>query len=162
MFLLLAVVVSTAGCNSTKAPDMAVAAAPAAPTLPPFQQEIASVKAELTLPGVWKFGYRMVDHADTAYGAYRAIEFHYTADSAQGVPPRLLMVVRVFHKAAWEKTQATHKDMHRLLAEHGNDVYGYSIVGQSPYPNNSPSTLRVDQMMLALMADGSPFKISFK
>ena len=130
--------------------------------LPPFQQEIASVKAELTFPGVWKYGYLMIDQADTTFGGHRAIEFHYSADTASGVPPRLLLVVRVFKKPAWEKVRASQGKIAKVLAEHDGEVYSYSIVTKSPYPVGTASTLRVDQMMMALIAETSPFRMTFK
>lgn len=150
------------GCGAREQARETVVASPPTEVLPPFQQEIASVKAEVTLPGSWRYGYRMVDRADTAHGAFRAIEFHYTADSARGVKPALLMVIRAFKKPAWDKAIAATPDFARKLAEHNDEVYGFSVVTQSPYPVGSTSTLRVDQMMMALMADTSPFKLNFK
>lgn len=158
--LLVAATMATAACDSAKAPADAKAAP--AVELPPFQQEIASMKAELTLPGSWRYGYRMVDRPDTAYGAYRAIEFLYTADSALKVPPRLLLVIHAYRKPAWEKVKVAQKDLSRVLAEHGDDVYAFSIVTSNPYPVNTPSALRVDQMMLALTSQTSPFRLAFK
>lgn len=130
--------------------------------LPPFQQEIVSVKAEVTLPGVWHNGYTLVDHADTTLGSFRAIEFQYVGDSARKVPSRLLLVIRVFNKATWEKVDARQPRVATKLAERGNDVYAFSIVTSNPYPANTASALRVDAMMLALIADSSPFRLTFK
>ena len=144
-----------------KAAEVSVAAKPPV-ELPPFQQEIASLKAEVSLPGSWKHGYRMVDRPDTAFGAHRAIEFHYTADSAAGVPPRLLLVIRAYKKAAWERVRTAQKDQAKVLAEHGGDVFTWSIVTVSPYPVGSASTIRVDQMMMALIGERSPFRLEFK
>jgi hypothetical protein len=162
ILLLLAVVVPMAACDqAAKAPEAEVAAAPAK-VLPPFQQEVGSAKAEVTLPGEWKYGYRLVDKADTTHGAYRAFEFHYVADTAAKVPPRLLLVIRVFKKATWEKIRVSQGTVAKKLAEHGDDVYAFSIVTSNPYPLNTLSALRVDAMMLALMAETSPFKMTFK
>ncbi|HEY3287681.1 MAG TPA: hypothetical protein VGJ96_11255 [Gemmatimonadaceae bacterium] len=151
------------GCGPAeqKTAEVSVVATPPA-ELPPFQQEIASIKAEATFPGVWKYGYRMIDHPDTTFGGYRAVEFHYTADSAAGVPPRLLLVIRAYKKAAWEKARAAQKDKSKVIAEHGGDVFTWSIVTASPYPIGTASTIRVDQMMLALIAETTPFKLTFK
>lgn len=160
--LLIALLVLV-GCGSAeeKSADVGVAAAPAA-DLPPFQQEIPSLKAEVTLPGVWQSAYRLMSHPDTALGSHHAVEFHYTADSAIGVPPRLLMVIRVFKKAAWEKLTLQQKEQARVITEHSGEVYAFSVVTESPYPVNSASTLRVDQMMLQLLAETSPFRLTFK
>jgi len=159
---LAVTIASVAGCDdAAKAPEAAATAAPA-PLLPPFQQEIASVKAEVTLPGVWQYGYRLADHADTTLGAFQPIEFQYVGDSARKVPQRLLLVIRVFKKATWDKVGARQPPVATKLAERGNDVYAYSIVTSNPYPTNTASALRVDAMMLALIADSSPFKLTFK
>jgi hypothetical protein len=160
--LSLAVIVPMAGCGTPEQKaEVGVTAAPAV-VLPPFQQDLTSVRAELTLPGVWKYGYRMIDRPDTTFGGHRAIEFHYTADTASGVPPRLLLVVRAFKKPAWEKAKDSQGKIAKVLAEHDGEVYTYSIVMKSPYPVGTASTLRVDQMMLALIAETSPFHMTFK
>jgi hypothetical protein len=162
VFLALAVLMPMAACGTPEPKaDVAVTAAPAA-ALPPFQQDLMSVKAELTLPGAWKFGYRMIDRPDTTFGGYRAIEFNYTADTASGVPPRLLLVIRAFKKPAWEKVRASQGKIAKVLAEREGEVYTYSIVTKSPYPVGTPSTLRVDQMMMGLIAETSPFRMTFK
>lgn len=151
----------TMACGAEeKAKETAVAAAPVI-ALPPFQQEIASVKAEVTLPGSWKYGYRLIDRPDTTFGGHQAIEFHYSADSAAGVPPRLLMVIRAFEKANWEKVRESQKNISRVLVTQGDEVYTFSIVTKSPYPVGSASTLRVDAMMLDLVGETSPFKMRF-
>ena len=156
--LLAAVGCRPAEQKETSAPAATVPAA----ELPPFQQEITSINAEVTLPGVWKYGYRIIDHPDTTFGGYRAIEFHYTADSAAGVPPRLLLVIRAYKKAAWEKARTARKDKSKPIATRGDDVFTWSIVTASPYPIGSASTIRVDQMMMALTAETTPFKLTFK
>ncbi len=160
--LLAGLLVFTAGCDRPNQGREPGAVASVAANLPPFPQEIASVKAELTLPGVWKYAYRMVDRPDTMYGAHRAIEFLYTADSAAKVPPRLLLVIRAFKKPVWEKVKESQKEMSRFLAEHDGDVYAFSIVTSNPYSTNTPSALRVDAMMLALTTETSPFRMTFK
>lgn len=162
MLVLLAVATPMAGCDTAeKAPNTDVASAPA-PLLPPFRQEIPSANAEVMLPGAWKYGYRLVDKADTTYGAYRAIEFHYTESGNSKVPPRMLLVIRAFKKAKWEKIRASQETVATELVRHGDDVYAFSIVTTNPYPLNSPASLRVDAMMIALTAEGSPFKMTFK
>ncbi len=162
MLALFAFIVSLAACDGAqKASDIAVAAAPV-PVLLPFQQEIVSAKAEVTFPGVWKDGYQMLERADTTLGSSRAIEFRYVGDSARKVPPRLLLVIRVFDKATWAKIGARQPPVATKLAERGNDVYAYSIVTSNPYPANTASALRVDAMMLALIAEGGPFGLSFR
>lgn len=160
--LSFAALVPMAGCGTPEQKaEVGVTAAPAT-VLPPFQQELASMKAELTLPGAWKYGYRMIDRPDTTFGGHRAIEFHYTADTASGVPPRLLLVIRAFKKPAWEKVRASQGTTAKVLAERDGEVYTWSIVTKSPYPVGTASTLRVDQMMMGLVAETSPFRMTFK
>ncbi|MBA4071161.1 MAG: hypothetical protein C0497_04885 [Gemmatimonas sp.] len=151
-----------AGCGTPEQKaEVGMTAAPVA-VLPPFQQELASMKAEVTLPGVWKYGYRLIDRPDTTFGGHRAIEFHYTADTASGVPPRLLMVIRAFKKPAWEKVRDSQGKVAKVFAEREGEVYTWSIVTKSPYPVGTASTLRVDQMMMELIAETSPFRMTFK
>lgn len=160
--LVFAALVPMVACGTPEQKaEVGVTAAPAA-VLPPFQQELASMKAEVTLPGAWKYGYRLIDRPDTAFGGHRAIEFHYTADTASGVPPRLLLVIRAFKKPAWEKVRASQGNVAKVLAEHEGEVYTWSIVTKSPYPVGTASTLRVDQMMMGLIAETSPFRVTFK
>ena len=162
LLLLLTAVVPLGACVKKAAQELGTGTAAPAPVLPPFEQEIASFKATLTLPGAWKYGYRMVERADTLYGAFRAVEFHYTADTAAGVPSRLLMVIRAFRKPAWEKLRASKKDVARLLAEHEGVVYAFSVIPSSPYPAGSASTLRVDQMMPPIVAEPTALRLTFK
>lgn len=160
--LSVALLMPMAACGTPEQKaEVGVTAAPAA-VLPPFQQDLTSLKAELTFPGVWKYGYRMIDRPDTTFGGHRAIEFHYTADTASGVPPRLLLVVRAFKKPAWDKVRDSQDKIAKVLAEHEGEVYTYSIVSRSPYPVGTASTLRVDQMMMGLVAETSPFRMTFK
>jgi len=153
-----------AGCSSPekKPADVHVAAAAPAAVLLPFEQDIPSFKATITLPGAWKYGYRMIEKADTLYGGFHVAEFYYTADTARRVPPRLLMAIRAFKKPAYEKVRASQKGVANVLAEHSGIVYTYSIVTASPYGPNAVSTLRVDQMMLPIVSETSPLKLTFK
>lgn len=160
--MILLAALSMAACEKAEdTKDIGVASAPAS-TLPPFEQEIASLNATVTLPGSWKYGYKIVDRADTTFGGYRAIEFLYAADTARQVPPRLLLVIRVFRKPAWEKIRATQQGVSRVLATHGDDIITFSHVTANPYPANTPSALRVDAMMIALTGETTPFRLSFK
>lgn len=160
--LSVAALVPMAGCGTPEQKaEVGVTAAPAA-VLPPFQQELASMKAEVTLPGAWRYGYRLIDRPDTTFGGHQAIEFHYTADTASGVPPRLLLVIRAFKKPAWEKVRDSQGKIAKVLAERDGEVYTWSIVTKSPYPVGTASTLRVDQMMTGLIAETSPFRMTFR
>lgn len=159
---LLAVLAPMAACGDSEPPPDPVIAEASAPVLPSFQQEVVSANAEVTLPGVWQYGYRLVEHADTTLGSFRAIEFHYAGDSARKIPQRLLLVIRAYEKATWAKVGARQPPVAIKLAERGNEVYAYSIVTSNPYPVNTAAALRVDAMMLALMADGGPFRMTFK
>jgi len=163
LLALLAIITPMAGCDSAaKAPKSSGDVSAPAPVLAPFRQEIASANAEVTLPGEWKYGYRLVDKADTTYGAFRAIEFHYLPDSNSKVPPRMLLVIRAFKKPTWAKISASQETVATKLVEHGDDVYAFSIVTTNPYPMNTAASLRVEAMMLALTAEGSPFRMTFK
>jgi hypothetical protein len=163
-FVVLAALASSAACkDAPKDPrDSEVEVRAEAKVLPPFQQEIASQKAELTLPGSWKYGYKMTDKADATAGAFHAIEFYYGGDSVSKVPPRMLLVIRVYKKAAWDKIASGQTTVSSKLAEHDGNVYAFSIVTSNPYPLNTAAALRVDAMMMDLTGPASPFKIEFK
>jgi len=157
----LATLVSSAACrDGTKAP--APDASAQAPLLPPFQQEIASQKAELTLPGSWKYGYKMADKPDTTAGAFHAIEFYYGGDSLTKVPRSMLLVIRVYKQAAWDKISKGQTTVSTKFAEHDGNVYAFSIRTSNPYPLNTAAALRVDAMMMDLTGPATPFRIEFK
>lgn len=160
--LVLAVFAAMAACDRSEQVAKAAPAVTPAPVLAPFDQEIPSFKATLTLPGAWKLGYQIVERADTMFGAFRSAAFLYTADASRGVPPRVLMVLRAFKKPAFEKVRDAQKNISRVLAEHDGVVYTYSIVTASPYGANSAATLRVDQMMMPLVSEANPLKLTFK
>jgi len=160
-FAVLVTLVSSVACKDA-AKAAGDEAGAQAPLLPPFQQEIASQKAEVTLPGSWKYGYKMVDKADSTTGAFRAIEFIYGGDSVSKVPARMLLVIRAYKKATWDKISAGQKTVSTKLAEHDGNVYAFSIVTENPYKGNPTAALRVDAMMMDLTGPASPFKIEFK
>ena len=159
-FVVLAALASSAACKDAPR-DSEIEVRAAVPLLPPFQQEIASQKAELTLPGSWKYGYKMTDKPDTTAGAFHAVEFYFS-DSVSKAPPRMLLVIRAYKKAAWDKISSGQKTVSSKLAEHDGNVYAFSIVTSNPYPLNTAAALRVDAMMIALTGPASPFKIEFK
>jgi hypothetical protein len=160
--VLLATFISSVACKDTAKQPATESVATPAPQLAPFQQEIASQKAEVTLPGSWRYGYHLVDKPDTTQGAFQAIEFQYGGDSATNVPARLLLAIHVFKKEAWEKIASRQTGVSTKLAEHGGNVYSFSIVTRNPYALNTPAFVRVEAMMIALTAKDSPFKIEFK
>ncbi|MHB1310945.1 MAG: hypothetical protein ACYC3L_02920 [Gemmatimonadaceae bacterium] len=157
--VVLAALVSSVACkDASENSDIEVRAA--ASQLPPFQQEIASQKAELTLPGSWKYGYKMADKPDTTAGAFHAVEFYYS-DSVSKVPPSMLLVIRAYKQAAWDKIAGGQKNISTKLAEHAGTVYAFSIRTSNPYPLNTAAALRVDAMMTDLTGAASPFKLEF-
>jgi hypothetical protein len=162
-FVVIVALASSAACkDAPKDPkDSEVEVRAEAKVLPPFQQEIASQKAELTLPGSWKYGYKMVDKADATAGAFHAVEFYFS-DSVSKAPPRMLLVIRAYKQAAWDKISKGQTTVSTKFAEHDGTVYAFSIVTSNPYPLNTPAALRVDAMMMDLTGPASPFKIEFK
>ena len=155
----LAALASSVACKDSGS-NAETAVRAEAPPLPPFQQEIASQKAELTLPGSWRYSYKMADKPDTTAGAFHAIEFYYS-DSASKVQPNMLLVIRAYKQAAWDKISAGQTNISTRLAEHAGTVYAFSIRTSNPYPLNSAAALRVDAMMTDLTGAASPLKLEF-
>jgi hypothetical protein len=130
--------------------------------LPSIEVEVASIKGTVTLPGAWKDAYVLSEKADTTLGATRVVEFRYPGDSAAKVPPRLLLAIRAFKTDAWAKLTPKQQAMVTKLAERDGTVYVYSIVTANPYPMTTAAGLRVEAMMLALVAGDSPFRLALK
>ena len=162
-FVVIAALASAVACKDAPkdSTDSEIEVRAVARVLPPLQQEIASQKAELTLPGSWRYGYKMTDKPDTTTGAFHAVEFYFS-DSVSKAPPRMLLVIRVYKKATWDRISSKQGAVSRKLAEHDGNVYAFSIVTSNPYSLNTPAALRVDAMMMDLTGPASPFKIEFK
>jgi len=78
------------------------------------------------------------------------------------VPRSMLLVIRVYKQAAWDKISKGQTTVSTKFAEHDGNVYAFSIRTSNPYPLNTAAALRVDAMMMDLTGPATPFRIEFK
>ena len=110
---------------------------------------------------MWKDHYVAVAHSDTAFGSRGIVEFRFKPDAAWKVEPKTLLAIRIFTPAAWNKVLADPKQTVGVkLKERGNDVYVLSLAGGNPYPTGSPPAGLFDQMMLAVINDAVPLRVT--
>jgi hypothetical protein len=118
-------------------------------------------KFAVSFPAVWKGNYTAVPHADTAYGSHFILEFRFKPDPAAKLPPQTLLAIRVFTPAAWAKASARPgQSIGVKVQARDNDVYVLSLAGSNPYPTGSPSATLFDKMMLAVMQDSAPLRVT--
>ena len=128
---------------------------PPAPTGPPEQYESTRGGFLLTLPAAFRGNYRVKESVDSVLGAKFAAEIVFPADAAGKVPPRTLLVIRVFTKAAWEKLSAQKGFSGAVKrAERGGDVFTLSMISSNPYNLATEASRTVERMMLAATAGG--------
>jgi hypothetical protein len=163
--IVLAFALAAAACGerpATKKGDITPAdvIAGAAVSLDHF--ESAEGKFGVDFPAVWKGNYIGVPHADTAYGSHFIVDFRFKPDPAWKVDPRTLLAIRIFTPDAWAKVTAdtTRPAIGVKLKERGSDVYVLSLAGGNPYKPGTPAAALFDQMMLAVMNDAVPLRVS--
>jgi hypothetical protein len=118
-------------------------------------------KFAVAFPGVWKGNYTGVPHADTAFGSHFILEFRFKPDPATKLPPQTLLAIRIFTPAAWAKASAKPgQTIGVKVQSRGNDVYVLSLAGSNPYPTGSPSAALFDKMMLSVMQDPVPLRVT--
>jgi hypothetical protein len=123
--------------------------------------ESAEGKFAVDFPPAWKDHYVGVPHADTTAGSRFIVDFRFKPDPAWKVDPRTLMAVRIFTPAAWAKASAD--TVHRIgvkLKQRGNDVFVLSLATSNPYKPGTPAALLFDQMMLAVIRDAVPLRLT--
>jgi hypothetical protein len=123
--------------------------------------ESAEGKFAVDFPPEWKDHYVGVPHADTTAGSRFIVDFRFKPDPAWKVDPRTLMAVRIFTPAAWAKASAD--TVHRIgvkLKQRGNDVFVLSLATSNPYKPGTPAALLFDQMMLAVIRDAVPLRLT--
>jgi hypothetical protein len=163
-FLALALACSALACGDRPAPakggvTAADVIAGTAQSLDHF--ESTEGKFAIDFPAVWKDHYVAVPHADTTAGAHYIVDFGFKPDPAWKVPPRTLLVIRVFTPAAWAKVaDVKGQQVGVRLKERGNDVYVLSLAGSNPYKTGTPASLLYDQMMLAVIHDSAPLRLT--
>jgi hypothetical protein len=118
-------------------------------------------KFAVDFPPEWAGNYTGTPHADTAYGSHFVLDFRFKPDPASKLTPSTLLVIRIFTPAAWTKAAArTGPGIGVKIQQRGNDVYVLSLAGSNPYPTGTPSAAQFDKMMLAVMQDPVPLRVT--
>ena len=160
----LALVLASTACGErpvTKKGDITPAdvIAGAAVSLDHF--ESAEGKFAVDFPAVWKGNYTGVPHPDTTFGSRFILDFRFKPDPAWKVEPNTLLAIRIFTSDAWTKIAANKNQMVGvMLKERGNDVFVLSLAGSNPYKPKTPAAKLFDEMMLAVINDAVPLRVT--
>jgi hypothetical protein len=123
--------------------------------------ESAEGKFAVDFPPAWKGNYTGVAHADTTYGSRFIVDFRFKPDPSWKVDPRTLLAIRIFTPDAWAKAFARPGPAIGVkLKERGNDVFVLSLAGSNPYKTGTPAATLFDQMMLAVINDAVPLRLT--
>ena len=118
-------------------------------------------KFAVAFPPEWKGNYVGVPHADTTFGSRYIVEFRFKPDPAWKVDPKILLAIRIFTQDAWTKAAARPgPPIGAKLKERGDDVFVLSLAGGNPYKAGTPAAALFDQMMLAVVNDPVPLRVT--
>lgn len=140
----------------------ALADAAAAKTMPTEKYVSPTSQFDLTLPGVWTGKYRVTEKKDTTAGAHLAAEFIFIPDSGSKAPPRTLMTLRLFSRAAWEATAKRGRPIGTKLGERGDEVFALSLPESNPYPPGSPEAPAYDLLIISIAQGGQQVHLTFR
>jgi hypothetical protein len=162
--LLLAFALALTACGErpvTKKSDVTVADVIAGSAVSLDHYESAEGRFGVDFPPQWKGNYIGVAHADTTYGSRYIVDFRFKPDPALKADPRTLLAIRIFTPDAWAKAAARPgAPIGVKLKERGNDVFVLSLATENPYKPNTPQATLFDQMMLAVMNDPVPLRVT--
>lgn len=153
----LALAACSGGSDTPEPPSAsaAIATAAADQALPQERYVSPTSGFDLTLPGVWKGHYLAEEKTDTTAGARTGIEFKFVPDSGSRAPSFTLMTVRIFSKAAWEKSKnRTSGPVGSVLAERGDDVFALSLPRENPYNPGTPEAIMYDRLIISIAQGG--------
>ncbi len=119
-------------------------------------------KFSVDFPATWQGSYSAVEHADTTNGARFAVEFIFPAQpGTRKAEPHRLMVVRVFQKSAWDALSARPgPPVAAKISAHGDDVFALSLPPSNPYKPGTPEAARFDELVLAVVRDSVPLRLT--
>jgi hypothetical protein len=162
IFLIFALAATACGERPvTKKSDITPAdvIAGAAQSLDHF--ESAEGRFGVDFPPQWKGNYIGVAHADTTYGSRFIVDFRFKPDPALKVEPRTLLAIRIMSPEAWVRDSAkAGPPIGVKLKQRGNDVFVLSLASENPYKPNTPAATLFDQMMLAVINDAVPLRLT--
>ncbi|HEY2848515.1 MAG TPA: hypothetical protein VGI97_01460 [Gemmatimonadaceae bacterium] len=118
-------------------------------------------KFAVDFPSVWTGNYVGVPHPDTTFGSHFILDFRFKPDPASKLTPSTLLVIRIFTSAAWARAAARPGPAFGVkIQQRDNDVYVLSLAGSNPYPTGTPTAALFDKMMLAVMQDPVPLRVT--
>ena len=160
----LALSLATAACGDrpgAKTPDVTPAdvVAGAAQT---FDHYVSTEgKFAVDFPPVWAGHYAGAEHANSEFGAHFIVDFRFKPDSAWKVEPKTLLTIRVFTPAAWARASSRPgSPIGVKIQQQGNNVYVLSLAGSNPYKTGSEAAALFDKMMLAVVNDPVPLRVT--
>jgi hypothetical protein len=123
--------------------------------------ESSEGKFGVDFPPVWKGHYDAVAHSDTAFGSHGIVEFKFKPAAGSKVEPKTLLAIRFFTPDKWNKVmQDPKQNIGVQLKQRGNDVFVLSLAGANPYAKGTPEADLFDQMMLSVMNDAVPLRLT--
>jgi hypothetical protein len=162
--ILLALTLALTACGErpvTKKNDVTAAdvIAGAAVSLDHF--ESAEGRFGVDFPPQWKGNYIGVAHPDTTYGSRFIVDFRFKPDPALKAEPHTLLAIRIFTPEAWARVSVRPgPPIGVKLKERGSDVFVLSLASANPYKPNTPAAALFDQMMLAVINDAVPLRVT--
>jgi hypothetical protein len=123
--------------------------------------ESSEGKFAIDFPPEWLGNYIASAHADTTAGSHFLVDFRFKPDPGWKVEPRTLLVIRTFTPKAWAKVAANaNQTVGVKLKERGNDVFVLSLAAANPYAAGSPAAAMFDKMMLSVVNDPVPLRLT--
>ena len=162
--ILLAIAFAATACGerpAIKKNDVTAADVIAGAAVSLDHYESAEGRFGVDFPPQWKGNYIGVAHADTTYGSRFIVDFRFKPDPSLKVEPRTLLAIRIMSPEAWAKDSAkAGPPIGVKLKQRGNDVFVLSLASENPYKPNTPAAALFDQMMLAVMNDAVPLRLT--
>lgn len=161
--LLLALALAVTACGErpvTKKNDVTAADVIAGAAVSLDHYESAEGRFGVDFPPQWKGNYIGVARADTTFGSRYIVEFRFKPDPSLKAEPRTLLAIRIMSPEAWAKDSTRNPPIGVKLKQRGNDVFVLSLATENPYKPNTPAASLFDQMMLAVMNDNVPLRLT--
>lgn len=116
--------------------------------------ESAGGKFAIDFPSVWRGSYSVLEGPDTSFGARFRVQFMFKPDAQWKAEPKVLLVVRVFPRAAWGRLAARlGPPVAAQIAEKGDDIFAASLPASNPYRTGSPEGALFDRLILSAVKD---------
>ncbi|HXD23211.1 MAG TPA: hypothetical protein VN613_07615 [Gemmatimonadaceae bacterium] len=164
MCCALALTIAASACGERpggKTPDVTPAdvVAGAAQTFDRFVSPEG--KFAVDFPPVWAGHYTGTPHATAELGSHFVLDFRFKPDPAWKVEPKTLLVIHIFTPAAWAKAAARPGPAIGVkIQQRDNDVYVLSLANSNPYKTGSAAAALFDKMMLAVLSDPVPLRLT--